>query len=135
MSLSSFCVCMNALRLNLVDIYDAGHDVPLKKAAKERKIVAAEDSRQKEGEKMTKRMTIEGMMCAHCEATVKKALEAREGVSQADVSHEQGTAVVTLTQDVLLIPLQLFFRNFDAIFSAPVQRPAGGSVFRFTAPH
>ncbi|MBR0164449.1 MAG: heavy metal translocating P-type ATPase [Lachnospiraceae bacterium] len=85
MSLSSFCVCMNALRLNLTDIRDAGHDRAVKR--KEHKI-------------MTKTMTIEGMMCEHCENTVKKALEAIDGVSGAEVSHEKGEAVVTLAADV-----------------------------------
>ena len=86
MSLSSFCVVTNALRLNLFD---------LRKAGKQRKI-----KQQKESKSMEKTMKIEGMMCAHCEARVKKTLEAIPGVAGAEVSHEQGTAVVTLSGDV-----------------------------------
>ena len=86
MSLSSFCVVTNALRLNLFDLYSTRRD---------RKHIVKKH--QKEGKTMTKTMKIEGMMCPHCEATVKKALEALDTVSNAEVSHEQGTAVVTLT--------------------------------------
>ena len=89
MSLSSFCVVSNALRLNLIDIHDPKHD----KARKIRKS-------KKEVKTMTKTLKIEGMMCPHCEATVKGALEALEGVSAAEVSHQAGTAVVTLTSEV-----------------------------------
>ncbi|HJB06443.1 MAG TPA: heavy metal translocating P-type ATPase [Candidatus Enterocloster faecavium] len=88
MSLSSFCVVSNALRLNFFRLYDAGRDKKRKARAK------------KEVLTMTKTMNIEGMMCGHCEATVKKALEALSGVAEAEVSHEKGTAVVTLTEDV-----------------------------------
>ena len=87
MSLSSFTVCMNALRLNLVRIYK---DKPAEAASEEITNVA-------EDKGMTKTMKIEGMMCGHCEASVKKALEAIEGVQTADVSHKEGTAVVTLS--------------------------------------
>ncbi len=93
MSLSSFCVCMNALRLNLVKIHDASHDTPLKKQA----VIALET---KEEPVMEKTLQVEGMMCVHCEARVKKALEAIEGVESAVASHEAGTAVVTLSKDV-----------------------------------
>ena len=93
MSLSSFCVCMNALRLNLVKIHDASHDKPLKKQA----VITLE---KKEEPVMEKTLQVEGMMCAHCEARVKKALEAIEGVESAVASHEAGTAVVTLSKDV-----------------------------------
>lgn len=88
MSMSSFCVCMNALRLNLFKIHDASHDKKIKYKQK------------KETKDMTKTMTIEGMMCVHCEANVKKALEALDGVASADVSHEKGTAVVELDKAV-----------------------------------
>ena len=88
MSLSSFCVVSNALRLNFFRLYDAGRDKKRKARVK------------KEVLTMTKTMNIEGMMCGHCEATVKKALEALSGVAEAEVSHEKGTAVVTLTEDV-----------------------------------
>lgn len=136
MSLSSFCVVTNALRLNLVKIYDASKDKARKH--KERKdkadkksfvtidgdreekrtqeegkqvkaagidIPADHDrnsvnSVQKEDLGMTKTMKIEGMMCGHCEATVKKALESLDGVAEAVVSHEKGNAVVTLNGDV-----------------------------------
>ncbi|MBR2264168.1 MAG: heavy metal translocating P-type ATPase [Firmicutes bacterium] len=93
MSLSSFCVCMNALRLNLVKIHDASHDKPLKKQA----VITLE---KKEEPVMEKTLQVEGMMCVHCEARVKKALEAIEGVESAVASHEAGTAVVTLSKDV-----------------------------------
>ncbi len=86
MSLSSFCVVTNALRLNLFD---------MRNAAKDKKI-----KRKQEETRMEKTMKIEGMMCGHCEATVKKALEALDGVDHAEVSHEQDQAVVTLKEDV-----------------------------------
>ena len=86
MSLSSFCVVTNALRLNLFDMRNAAKDKQIK--------------RKQEEKTMEKTMKIEGMMCGHCEATVKKALEALDGVDHADVSHEQDQAVVTLKEDV-----------------------------------
>lgn len=89
MSLSSFCVVSNALRLNWFKMYDA---------SKDRKIKTKNNN--KEDKTMTKTMSIEGMMCGHCEATVKKALEALKGVENAEVSHTAGTAVVTLDADV-----------------------------------
>jgi Cu2+-exporting ATPase len=90
MSLSSFCVCMNALRLNLFRLYDTSRDRKIKQHFK-----PEEDSTE-----MEKTMNIEGMMCTHCEATVKKALEALDGVVSAEVSYEKGTAVVTMNADV-----------------------------------
>ena len=98
MSLSSFCVVTNALRLNLFKLHDASRD-------KKRDLVSisletAKIQPKKEQEIMEKTLTIEGMMCTHCEARVKKALEALENVTQAQVSHEKGTAVVTLSADV-----------------------------------
>ena len=86
MSLSSFCVVTNALRLNFFDIHNADKDKKIK-------------PKKKEKDTMTKTMKIEGMMCGHCEAAVKKALEAIPTVSDAAVSHEAGTAVVTLSSD------------------------------------
>ena len=86
MSLSSFCVVTNALRLNLFDMRNAAKDKQIK--------------RKQEETTMEKTMKIEGMMCGHCEATVKKVLEALDGVDHADVSHEQDQAVVTLKEDV-----------------------------------
>ena len=86
MSFSSFCVVTNALRLNLFDMRNAAKDKQIK--------------RKQEEKTMEKTMKIEGMMCGHCEATVKKALEALDGVDHADVSHEQDQAVVTLKEDV-----------------------------------
>ncbi|MBQ7357707.1 MAG: heavy metal translocating P-type ATPase [Clostridia bacterium] len=83
MSLSSFCVVMNALRLNLFDIHNSKHDQKIKHKAK------------KETTDMTRTMHIKGMMCPHCEARVKKYLEAIDGVISAEVSHEKGTAIVT----------------------------------------
>ena len=90
MSLSSFCVVTNALRLNWFKMYDASKDKKIKSKVRE----------IKEEKTMTKTMKIEGMMCGHCEATVKKTLEAIEGVEGAEVSHENGTAVVTLVAEV-----------------------------------
>lgn len=139
MSLSSFCVVTNALRLNLFKMHDASKDHPMRKRAEKAANkggdkaenagavrTGAEDTRsigqtanenetvskemqksenQKnhinmEGITMTKTMNIEGMMCGHCEARVKKALEALDAVSEAAVSHESGTAVVTLSSDI-----------------------------------
>ena len=98
MSLSSFTVCMNALRLNLVKPYDRRHDKN-KHNIRER-LKDVEIKNEKEIKTMEKTISIEGMMCGHCEATVKKALEALEGVSSAEVSHDKGTAVVILEKDV-----------------------------------
>ena len=139
MSLSSFCVVTNALRLNLFKMHDASKDHPMRKRAEKATSkggekaenagavrMGAEDTRsigqtangnetvskemqksenQKnninmEGITMTKTMNIEGMMCGHCEARVKKALEALAGVESAEVSHEKGTAVVSMSADV-----------------------------------
>ena len=139
MSLSSFCVVTNALRLNLFKMHDASKDHPMRKRAEKAANkggdkaenagavrTEAEDTRsigqtanenetvskemqksenQKnhinmEGITMTKTMNIEGMMCGHCEARVKKALEALAGVESAEVSHEKGTAVVSMSADV-----------------------------------
>ena len=122
MSLSSFCVCMNALRLNLFKVHNANKDRHGKGEVSETKLnsliakVTGNDESSdepgqsetnnlhednlKEGKVMTKTMKIEGMMCGHCEATVKKALEAIDGVNSAEVSHEAGTAVVELSEGV-----------------------------------
>ena len=120
MSLSSFCVCMNALRLNLVKLYDPKRDrkgkpadlgpldmEAIKKANEEldRRYKDKFKDRgdllnDKEEELMEKTIKVEGMMCMHCEATVKKALEALDGVESAACSHEAGTAVVQLSKDV-----------------------------------
>lgn len=104
MSISSFTVCMNALRLNLVKPYETKHDRAKSnirnKLVDLGKVIKYETQKAKENNKMEKIITIEGMMCGHCEASVKKALEAVEGVVSADVSHEKGTAVVALSSDV-----------------------------------
>ncbi len=94
MSLSSFCVVTNALRLNFVNIYSTKHDRKRSRAARGR--VKANNSKEDKSMEIT--MKIEGMMCGHCEATVKKALEALPTVESADVSHEKGTAVVKLKE-------------------------------------
>ena len=86
MSLSSFCVVTNALRLNLVKVHSPAHDRNIHHNRKEEK-------------SMEVTMKIEGMMCGHCEATVKKALEAVPNVISAEVSHEKGTAVVKLSAE------------------------------------
>ena len=96
MSLSSFCVVTNALRLNLCRVYDPKHD---RKATPDRKN-KTDKPNESEEKSMTKTMNIEGLMCGHCEARVKKALEALDAVSEAVVSHESGTAVVTLSSDI-----------------------------------
>ena len=88
MSLSSFCVVTNALRLNLFKLHDAGKDKKIRK------------KRHKEVKPMEKTMKIEGMMCPHCESRVKKTLEALDGVTEAVVSHTAGTAVVTMSAPV-----------------------------------
>ena len=122
MSISSFCVCMNALRLNMFKVHNANKDRHGKGEVSETKLnsliakVTGNDESSdepgqsetnnlhednlKEGKVMTKTMKIEGMMCGHCEATVKKALEAIDGVNSAEVSHEAGTAVVELSEGV-----------------------------------
>ena len=122
MSISSFCVCMNALRLNMFKVHNANRDRHGKGEVSETKlnsliakVTGNEESSDepgqnetnnlhednlKEGKVMTKTMKIEGMMCGHCEATVKKALEAIDGVNSAEVSHEAGTAVVELSEEV-----------------------------------
>ena len=91
MSLSSFCVVTNALRLNWFKMYDGSHD---------KKVRANRSKKKQEEEMMTKTIKIEGMMCGHCEAAVKKALEALDQVETAEVSHEAGTAVVTLNSKI-----------------------------------
>ena len=100
MSLSSFTVCMNALRLNLMRPKETGKDRPRRKG-EDRSAEVAEvihtfykDSERKKT--MTKTVKIKGMMCGHCEATIRKAMEALDFVESAEVSHESGTAVLTL---------------------------------------
>ncbi len=122
MSLSSFCVVTNALRLNLMDVHGTKGDsrrwgrnekYPVRpdadgkllgeysrKKEQEEQKKASENAERKENDKMTKTMEIKGMMCMHCEASVKKALEAVEGVTAAEVSHEKGTAVVSMDSEV-----------------------------------
>jgi len=112
MSLSSFTVCMNALRLGLVDIYSTSFDKKKKNALRMQDISENLDSdlkdilsneiktNKKEIKNMTKTMKIEGMMCEHCENRVKKALEKLDGVESANVSHKDGTAVVEMSADV-----------------------------------
>ena len=104
MSLSSFCVVSNALRLNLFDLHSAKRDHPPKHVpalpAALVQPAAEEDTTQKEETAMKKTLTVEGMMCPHCEARVKKALEALPQVDEAVVSHEAGTAIVTLNAEV-----------------------------------
>ena len=104
MSLSSFCVVTNALRLNLFDMHDAKKDKKLKNPVIIKELVDNNKTNYNQENKeigtMKKTMKIEGMMCGHCEATVKKALEGLDGVTSAEVSHEAGTAVVELSSDV-----------------------------------
>lgn len=98
MSLSSFFVVTNALRLNFYDIYNPKHDKKVKHKISKKATSSLENIKEENTMELT--MKIEGMMCGHCEATVKKALEAIDGVSEAAVSHESGTAVVKLTKNV-----------------------------------
>lgn len=106
MSLSSFCVVSNALRLNLMDIYDPKHDKKIKhkKRSSDHLQPCGPERTIKKGPKeedtMKKTLTIEGMMCPHCEASVKKALEELDGVLSAEVSHETGTAIVSMNDPV-----------------------------------
>ena len=106
MSLSSFCVVSNALRLNLFDVHSTKHDRAPKNAASLPAALtqpAADENKEsfiKEDPAMKKTLKVEGMMCGHCEARVKKALEALPEVTEAVVSHEAGTAIVTLNADV-----------------------------------
>lgn len=105
MSCSSLFVCMNALRLNLFRLHDSGKDRRGRNTLRnDRKLITMnqpETGKEKgKDKKMKKTMKIEGMMCCHCEATVKKALEALDGVISAEVSHENGTAVLELSEDV-----------------------------------
>ena len=137
MSLSSFCVVMNALRLNLFDVHRAGkdrrivknalgnidltrqnEDLPRENGCRKKNdasgnpeiasadVWGGENGKEngkengEESDKMKKKLSIEGMMCGHCEATVKKALEGLDGVSLADVSHEKDQAVVSLEKEV-----------------------------------
>ena len=113
MSLSSFFVVTNALRLNLLDVHNPSRDkkrtakgtADVKDNKETKDIVFNDDDANiqndpEEEKTMEKTMTIEGMMCMHCEARVKKALEAVDGVESADVSHEENRAVVTLNKEV-----------------------------------
>ncbi|MBQ2064383.1 MAG: HAD-IC family P-type ATPase, partial [Firmicutes bacterium] len=115
MALSSFFVCMNALRLNLFNMHDASKDKPRRKKNGAVQPADGEDTcgadsndnnsadirtEDRKETTMKKTMNIEGMMCIHCEARVKKALEAVDGVTEAVVSHEAGTAIVEMAQDI-----------------------------------
>jgi Cu2+-exporting ATPase len=98
MSLSSFCVVTNALRLNFFDMHDASKDKFRSHSGESPDL--NDHKNEKEKKEMEKTMKIEGMMCPHCEATVKGALEGLEGVSEAKVSHEADEAVVVMTSEV-----------------------------------
>ena len=102
MSLSSFCVVSNALRLNLFKLHSVKRDRKSKKVISKDALSSLmnEINTRKEEKSMTKIMQIEGMMCGHCEARVKKTLEAVDGVAEAKVSHEDGTALVILTKEI-----------------------------------
>ena len=102
MSLSSFCVVTNALRLNLFDMYSTKRDRRSKNTVSGEALSALinDINSMQEEKTMTKTVRIEGMMCPHCEAHVKKALEALGGVTGAEVSHEKGTAIVSMTENV-----------------------------------
>ncbi len=107
MSLSSFCVVTNALRLNLCKVHDPSHD-------RAKPVINKNENQTiKEEKKMT--LKIEGMMCAHCEATVKKALEAVAGVQSAEVSHVTGTAVVTGTADAEALKAAVVAQGYEVL--------------------
>ena len=99
MSLSSFCVVTNALRLNLFDVYRSNKDKAIKNTIKQEKDYEDKNQR-KEVIRMEKTISIEGMMCGHCSGRVQEALEANEAIANAVVSHENGTAVVTLAAEI-----------------------------------
>ena len=94
MAMSSFCVCMNALRLNLVKVHDASHDKKISSGRRTSGEIKMEEKT------MTRTVKIEGMMCGHCEARVKKTLEALDGIESAAPDHNTDTAVITLSRDV-----------------------------------
>ena len=104
MSCSSLFVCMNALRLNLFRLHDSGKDHRGRNTLQNKKLINSNqpviEKENRKDKEMKKTMKIEGMMCCHCEATVKKALEALDGVTSAEVSHENGTAVLELSGEV-----------------------------------
>ena len=102
MSLSSFTVCMNALRLNLLKIYNTGKDRPLRRRKKSAVVIEdlTNNNEIERDTKMEKTVRIDGMMCGHCEAAVKKALEALDFVESAEVSHDSGTAVLKLCGEI-----------------------------------
>ena len=98
MSLSSFCVVTNSLRLNLIDVYNASNDKRVSNTSinsENSQQINNADKEKMEELKMTKTMKIEGMMCPHCEGRVRDALNALDCVEAAEVSHKDGTAVVT----------------------------------------
>ena len=109
MSLSSFTVCMNALRLNLCKVHDASQDIKIRKRTK------------KESKKMTETVNIKGMMCGHCEASVKKALEKLDGVEEAVVSHTSGTAELKLSAPVDDAAIQKAIEALDFEFVSIVK--------------
>ena len=124
MSISSFTVCMNALRLNMLDVHDPRHDKKIKRKTMAEKDEAwlyktkeTPETREKEKKTMTKTVNIKGMMCGHCEATVKKALESIDGIDTATVSHDAGTAVIELSKDVdeALIKAAVEDKDFEFI--------------------
>lgn len=110
MSLSSFCVVMNALRLNLFQMKKPRGQTPARVSESELTAIIEEINRIKEEQTMTKTLKIDGMMCTHCEARVKKTLEAIEGVTAAEVSFQKGTAILTLNND---IPNEVFEKALD----------------------
>ena len=119
MSLSSFCVVSNALRLNFVKVHSPAHD---------RKIHHISNTHHKEEKSMEVTMKIEGMMCGHCEAAVKKALEALPTVESAEVSHEKGTAVVKLSADT---PFRLNVHSIKLIVKYYVEKVENSAFSQF----
>ena len=103
MGLSSFCVVSNALRLNWLKVYEGKKDKPAKNAIKNLTILTAENSAEddiNEKENNEMKIKVNGMMCAHCEAHVKKALEAIDGIESAVASHEENLVTITKSGDV-----------------------------------
>ena len=98
MGLSSFCVVSNALRLNLVKVHDGSKDKPIKNPIDYRIIEITNDEKEKENKQM--KIKVNGMMCEHCEAHVKKALEAIDGIESVTASHEENLVTVNSSKDV-----------------------------------
>ncbi len=122
MSLSSFCVVMNALRLNLMDVHDPSRDKKKKnmKIKPEDRLIPETNTDDKEKKEMTKTLKIEGMMCEHCEARVKKALEKLDGIDEAVCDHEKNIAVITCSKEVDEAEIKKAVEDQDYVYAGVV---------------